>query len=293
MTPSTLWLESMKNGVVNGALIALLAISFSWVYRTTRVFYIALAVQVLLGAYTAVYISQVVQSYFFSVFVGICTSALMSIPIMRLHTILQRREASNSLRLIASIGLYFIAVGICALCFGPDIKRGVISSGLSFQMGSFFLSTMDIRYLASILIVAFILTLVLKTSAGKGITAVGSNRRLYAVLGYNEQHVLMLVHFIAGAIAGLCGAFEGLRNGVEPYGYLPLVISASVAALLGGSSILLGPIVFGLLLGCLKSAAIQVFSDAWIDTTIFGMLLLAICFWPRLVLAPALEEERP
>ena len=288
-----LWLETGKNGLVNGALIALLAVSFSWVYRTTRVFHVALGAQILIGGYTAVYVSHAVNSFMLSTFAGICASIMLSLVMMQAHTNLQRRDTSNSLRLIASIGLYFMVTGLVAICFGPDIKRGTVSHGSSLQLGSLLISATDLRYLTALLTVGGVLMLFVKSPVGSGIAAVGSNRRLYAVLGHDERTVNIFVHVATGAIAGLCGSCEGLRNGIEPYGYLPLAMTAAVAALLGGRSMLLGPIVAGLVLGCLKSVTTQVFSDAWVDSMIFGILLVAVCFWPRLVLAPAVEEERP
>ncbi len=293
MNMNWLWLETAKNGLVNGALIALLAIAFSWIYRTTRVFHVALGAQILAGAYTAVFISRSVRSFTLAIIAGVCASIAVSLLLIRAYTNLQRREASNSLRLIASIGLYFLAAGICAMLFGPDIKRGFVSIGSSLQVGPLLISPTDLRYTTAIITVGIVLLLLVRTPAGIGIAAVGSNRRLYAVLGHAEGQVLTIVHITAGAIAGLCGAFEGLRNGVEPYGYLPITISAAVAALLGGRSLLLGPIIAGLALGCLKSIVTQTISDAWVDTAIFSILLIVVCFWPRLVLAPAAEEERP
>jgi branched-chain amino acid transport system permease protein len=257
------------------------------------VFHVAIGAQILAGAYAAVYVSRAVNSFTLSTFAGICTSIVLSVAIMQVHASLQHRETSNSLRLIASLGMYFMAAGIAAICFGPDIKRGVVSLGSSLQVGSFLVSATDLRYVAALLVVSVVLLSLVKSPAGNGIAAVGSNRRLYAALGHNERRINTIVHMVTGAIAGLCGAFEGLRNGVEPYGYLPLVMSAAVAALLGGRSILLGPIVAGLVLGCLKSFTTQVLSDAWVDTMVFGILVVAVCFCPRIVLAPAAEEKRP
>lgn len=290
---SYIWLETGKNGIVNGVLIALLAVSFSWVYRTTRVFHVAIGAQILAGGYAAVFVSHTVNSFAVAALAGVLSSVVMSLLFMQAHVHLQNRDASNSLRLIASIGLYFMTVGIAAICFGPDIKRGALSLGPPLQIGPLLFSTTDLRYLTALIAVGAVFIALLRTPLGCGIAAVGSNRRLYAALGHDEKWVNALVHVATGAIAGLCGGFEALRNGVEPYGYLPLAMSAAVAALLGGRSLLLGPIVAGLFLGCLKSVTTQVLSDAWIDTVIFGILMVAVCFWPRLVLAPATEEERP
>ena len=43
-----LYLELLKNALVQGSMFALLAVAFNCVYRTTRVFHVAIAVPLLL-----------------------------------------------------------------------------------------------------------------------------------------------------------------------------------------------------------------------------------------------------
>jgi branched-chain amino acid transport system permease protein len=288
-----IWIEAAKNGIVNGALLALLAVSFSWVYRTTRVFHIAIATQVLAGGYAAVLVSRQTPSFTLALLAAVVSAEIVSMMLLMLHTQLQRRDASNSLRLIASVGSYFFAAGLASLWFGNDIKRGSLHTIASWQWGHVIVTSTDICYVGVLLFTLVFLAAVLRLPVGKGIAAVRSNRRLYAALGHDERQVNLLVHIVSGAVVGLCGGFEALRNGVEPYGYLPMAVSAAVAALLGGHSMLLGPVLAGLLMGVLKSSATLLFSDAWADTSIYGVLFIMVCVWPRLILAPATEEERP
>jgi|GEM_PF-1695312 len=287
------WIEIAKNGIVNGALVALLAVSFSWVYRTTRVFHIALAVQILAGGYAAVFVSRKVTFFPLILLAAIVSAGVISMILMALHTQLQRRDTSNSLRLIASVGAYFLAAGLASLCFGNDIKRSTLNMGTSWQFGDIIVTSTDVRYVCLLITTIVLLLVILRLPVGRGIAALGSNRKLFAVLGHDDRTVSLLVHLVSGALAGLCGGFEALRNGIEPYGYLPLAISGAVAALMGGRSLIVGPVIVGLLIGVLKSFTTQIIGDAWVDASIYGILLIMVCGWPRLVLAPAIEEERP
>lgn len=292
-----MWLivEMVKNGLVQGVFISLLAVSFAWVYQTTRVFHVAIAVPLLAGAYAAIYAYRVAAvGIISSIALGIFSGVASTFAISLVYAYLQRREASNSLRLIASLGIYFAVAGTFALVIGPDIKTSGISAHSSWQIGHMVLTEPDVRYMASGLLIFAGLGLLLRQSdLGRGIAAASSNRQLYLALGKNEGLMLALVYVASGAIAGLCGAYEGLRNGADPYGFLPAAITAAVAALIGGRSLLLGPVTAGIALGMLRAFTTQVISDRWVDTVIYGLLFALLCFGPAHLLCPAIEEERP
>lgn len=288
-------LETIKNGLVQGVLISLLAVSFKWVYQTTRVFHVAIAVPLLTGAYTAIYAYRAVSiGAISSIVLGVFSGILSTLAISLIYAYLQRREASNSLRLITSLGIYFVVAGIFALVIGSDIKFSGIASHSSWQIGQMVLTEPDVRYiLTSLLIFVGLGLLLRKSDIGRGIAAASSNRRLFLALGKNESLMLGLVYIISGAIAGLCGAYEGLRNGADPYGFLPIAITAAVAALLGGRSLLRGPIMAGIVLGMLRAFTTQLISGRWVDTVVYGLLFVLLCFGPAHLLGPAAEEERP
>ena len=288
-------IEVLKNGIVQGLYIGVLAVSFLWVYQTTRIFHIAIAVPLMAGAYTAIYSYRFMgQNQFFAVFLGACTGIIITYLIAPLYRCLQVREASNSLRLVTSLGIYFVSAGLFALLLGPDIKFSGVSSHESWKLGSIVLTEPDIRYITTSIVFLVGLGFLLRWSKiGREIAALARNRQLYLALGNNELIILLIIYSISGGMAGVYGAYEGLRNGADPYGFLPITIMAAVAALLGRKTLLLGPIAAGLILGILRALTTQVISDRWTDTIVYGLLLILLCTMPSQLLGPAYEEERP
>lgn len=288
-------IETLKNGFVYGCLIGILAISFSFVYRTTRVFFVSLALCVLTGAYCSIYVYNHLGCHqYIACVYGLIGGSLCGVSQMFLNRHLMNRDVSNSLRLVASLGLYFAIVGLLSLFAGTGIQPPSHFRGFSLGFYEVIITETDIRYVVSAIVISFLLhILVIHSDVGKSIIAIASNRRLFLVLGKNELLILTLVHLISGSLAGLFGAYEGLRNGVDPFGVLPITMAAAVASLLGGHSILAGPLIAGLLIGVIRAATTQVFSDKWLDTIIYGLLFVVAVFGPAKLFSPSMEEERP
>jgi len=293
---SWLWLEVLKSGLAQGSFIALVAMAFAWVYRPTRVFHVAVAVPFLLGGYTAVHLHSraglsLAPCCMGAVAVGIVASVAVYTAVYRR---LQSREASNSLRLIASLGVYFLCCGTASLLFGTEIENPAVGAAWSVDMSGVIITSTDCRYAGTTVLAAAGLSVLLRsTRMGRGVPALASNPMLFESLGHSGLSVALLAATVSGALAGLAGGYEALRNGIDPYAGLPVAIAAAVAAILGGRSLLWGPIVASLALGVAKSTTTQIASDRWADSVVYGLLLLIAVVRPARLFAPALGEERP
>jgi branched-chain amino acid transport system permease protein len=291
-----LWLEAAKNGLFQGSIIALMAIAFAWVYRTTRTFHVAVGVSFLAGGYTAFYVRELLAAPIVVCWITGATSGVILNGLVHLlvYRQLQLREASNSLRLIASLGVYFLFSGLAALLFGNDIKNAEIISGWSGKLGGVIITASDCQYIGAAVILGCVLALSLRFWAlGRGLRGVASNPKLYMALGRNDARVTLLATGASGFLAGLCGSFEALRNGIEPYSGLPVAISAAVATILGGRSLFFGPVAAAVFLGLARSATTHLASDRWADFLVYGLLLVIITLGPKSLIGPAVEEERP
>ncbi len=290
-----LWLETLKNGLVQGSLLAIMALAFAWVYHSTRFFHLAIGVPFLGGAYAAIFLasSAVIPSALVS-FAAACGAGLSLLIYGLVYQPVARRNASNSLRLVASLGVYFFCSGLAAIAFGLDIKYAPTVIYDSLELGRVIVTATDIKYVATATIVIVVCACVHpRSSLGSRVLALSGNSSLFEAFGHNPSPIILAAFTLSGALAGLCGAYEGLRNGIDPNSGLAIAISASVACIVGGRSLLWGPMLGALMLGIIQAATTQIFSDRWSDSVPYACLLLLILAGPRGLLGPAHPHERP
>ena len=113
---------SLVNGLFYGALVALLATSFSWAYSTTRVFHIAQGAAYLCGGYAAALVGA---TYRWPLSGGVAAAVAASVVFTLIldrtvYRALDRREASDALRLVASLSVLIACSGVAALAFSPS-----------------------------------------------------------------------------------------------------------------------------------------------------------------------------
>lgn len=289
-----LWLETLKNGIVQGSLIALVALAFSQIYRVTRAFHIAVGVTFLVGGYAAFYSESLLGlpmplACLAGILGGILTELVIALLVYR-H--LMARESSMSLRLIASLGIYYCCSAAIALVFGLDIKITTTDAAWSTRIAGMILTSSDLIYVAT---AAFAIVALLyvghKSRVGRSLQAIASNRQLYLALGHNEVYLLAFAAIIAGCLAGLSGAYGALRNGIHPSSGLAFAILAAVATIIGRKWSIVGPLIGALILGIARSATTQLLSDRWADTATYGLLIILVLSFRRSMAAETMATR--
>ena len=152
--------QFLINGFITGILYSLLAIGFALVYNTTKLFHIVAA---------AIYVFAAYMFYLFSVTIGmpvlmaaiiaiILTMGLNLLTDVSVYRPLKKRNASNNVAFVASIGMMTVIVNLIALCFGNETK--VIDNTIhrSFTFGSVIITTPQIWQLVvgGLVIAAFL-----------------------------------------------------------------------------------------------------------------------------------------
>ncbi|HEY0073121.1 MAG TPA: hypothetical protein VGB77_03395, partial [Abditibacteriaceae bacterium] len=168
-------LQLIANGLINGCLCSLMAVSFALIYNTTRIFHVA---------HGAVYTSAAYLCYFFSVQRGWSLPASITVTLILIALIgllmeklmyapLERKKASLLVSLISSLGLYIVLVNLVALRWGNETQ--VLRPGVetTYNWGEVILTRVQLAQVVSALVVIPLVLLLLKCSQlGKMIRAV-------------------------------------------------------------------------------------------------------------------------
>lgn len=274
-----LLVEILKNGVFQGSLIVLLAIAFSLVYSSTRVFHIALGAGYLWSGYTAAFLGTANgQPLWVGVLGAIVASIVFGILLDRLlYARFDRAEASGSVRLLGSLSVLIISSGLIAWFWGNQLRLVPWFADSSKEIFGILLSSSDVRYALSALLCAVTIgALVDHSSWGLRIRASANNRVLTEVLGHSTVPPRLMAIILASMLVGLAAAYQTYRTGIDPSSAWPVTIAAIVASILGNRSIVWGPALAAIGIGILRSVTTFLFSDMWSDSVVYGLLLVVL-----------------
>jgi branched-chain amino acid transport system permease protein len=276
-------LEFLANGLVNGSLIALVALGFSLVYNTTRIFHIAYAGIYIWAGYLLYYL---VQELSWPIPLGIALSitgaALLSYLCQALvYDPLTRRGRSHNALMISSVGMLIFLVSLSELAFG-NAARFMELPWQNNGAGSWYISGLRLSILASSLLIIILFFSYLKFSGiGLRIRALRDDERLSRVFGVRTKRLKILIFLLSGAIAAAASCMSALDLGINPHLGIPIFINAFVALVIGGLGRFDGPVIGGIILGLLQAMTEYFFDSRWVMMVTFIMLVLFLLVRPQ------------
>jgi|TARA_B110001469_G_scaffold107396_1_gene107601 ribose transport system permease protein len=145
---------------------------------------------------------------------------------------------------------------------------------------------------ASILVLSLFVLVALfmrYTKYGREVYAIGGARKEAVASGVSLKRPMMIVFAISGLCAGIGGAIIGLRSGTaQPLGLQYLLLAATVAAFIGGVSILggkggvIGAFVGTLTVNFLNTGLVFNVTPAYIAQMYMGGLLLVVILFQNM-----------
>ena len=132
-----------------------------------------------------------------------------------------------------------------------------------------------------------------RTRYGRGVRAVAQNPDTAALMGVNQDRVIMLIFVLGGIMAGAAALLWNLRFGFTKFdiGFV-LGLKAFTAAVLGGIGNLRGALLGGLLLGVVETYAATLYTSSWEDVAAFVVLVVVLMFRPTGLLGESLGRAR-
>ena len=131
-----------------------------------------------------------------------------------------------------------------------------------------------------ILAMAFVMH---RTTFGRDVFAVGSNRATSFLLGRSTVRTIVLVYVVSGLMAGLSSIITvGRLNSAQPWAGLNMEFDAITAVILGGTSLfggrgtLLGTVLGVILMGVIVNGLILTGTNPFLQTFIRGALLVGV-----------------
>jgi branched-chain amino acid transport system permease protein len=279
-------MQPVANGLIVGATIAVLALAFQLVYLPTRVFHVAIA-----GVYTIVPLVawQCFQHgwpWYVAIMAGALVGVAFSVAIDLVnHAPLARRRAGYVAHLISSLGIYIITVQVIVLIWGNEPKALWELHGI-VRLGGVILSMPQAigGGVCAVALAVFFVWLQY-TSVGLTFRALADNPKEVALRAYNVNALRLMAFGISGLLVAVTALLDAQAYGFQPYSGLDAFIVAVTAAIIGGRTSLLGPMIAGFIIGLLRAEIVWTISAQWQDAITFVLLMVFLVFRPQGIVA--------
>lgn len=281
--------ELAVQGIINGALYAMVAIGLAMVFGLLRILHIAHAGLFAIGGYVGVVVTNASGSFALAVVVAMLAVGVCGVLVYRFcyEPILGKPPY---VALIASVGLFLAMEEGLRLVFGDY--------GLTFSkppLAGSFQMIATIKYAEAAVVVTAValftaLALFAKhTRAGIAWRATVSEPAMASSFGVDLRRVRYLNFFIGSAFAAAAGTMVAtLNNVVEPHmGAVPSYKALAIIVI-GGFGNLQGTLVAALLLGIVEAFG-AVFLSTWLDrdSVAFAAMLTVLMLRPQGIFAAA------
>jgi branched-chain amino acid transport system permease protein len=276
-------LQLLINGMITGCALGVVAISFALVYATTKIFHVAHAGVYTLAGYAAwAMVSHGVPALL-ALLAAIVVCAVAGALIQsQLYDRLANRRATHLVVLIASLGLLAIMQNIIAMVFSPDILQFPIPwSTRMVSLGGIRLTSTQVLTLACcIAAYAGTVWFAYFTSLGKRIRAVAANPFLAEITRLQPRSVYVYVVAIASAIVALPGVLVPLDLGLQPYGGITPLLTATIAMIAGGVGSISGAFLLSIVIAELQNRSLLVMPGEWSIGITFFIFVIFMLFRP-------------
>ncbi len=279
-----MFIQQLVNGVTQGSLFALLAISFGIVYGTLRLLNFATGSMYMIGAYFGwLMVTRLQANLFLALFAGAAAGFVVGYVLER-FAFRALRGVARIASLICTIGFAMFFNELMAVVFGSErrampsfyAETAVVVQGVSIS----WLQIILVLVAATVLILLQLL--IYKTRLGLAIRAVSLDYKTASLMGIPTDRVISLTFSLAGAVAGISGVLAAsYYNALFPFMGNMAGLKSFSAAVFGGLTSIPGAILGGYLLGIIENFAVMIISSGYRDIIGFSILVIFLLIRPQ------------
>ncbi|MFO1029268.1 MAG: branched-chain amino acid ABC transporter permease [Acetobacteraceae bacterium] len=277
-------LQLLCNGIVTGCALGVVAISFSFVYTTTKIFHVAHAGVYTLGGYIAWWLVKRGVPFVGAVALAVVVCVAMGALIQsQLYAQLERRRATHLVVLIASLGTLAVMQNVIAAVFTPNILRFDLpwASQVVHLGGNVRLTWAQmLTVVVSLAAFAGLLWFAHRTLLGKRIRAVASNPFLAEITRLEPRTAHLYVMMVASAVVCLPGVMVPLDFGLQPYNGVTPLLTATIAMIAGGVGSITGAFVMAVVIAELQNLSLLFIPGEWSIGITFFIFVIFMLFRP-------------
>jgi branched-chain amino acid transport system permease protein len=274
-----------------------MAIGLAMVYGILRLINFAHGDLIMVGSYTALFLTIAGAPFWMAALVGIAASGLAGL-IMERVAYRPIRGAPDVSMLLTSFAVTIFLENLAILLFNPTSRPfpapDFLNSAVNF--GALRVNSVDIIAIVVTGILLVLLTFfITRTDTGTSMRAVSQDLLASRLMGININRVFVTAFGIGSLLAGVVGILWSARVGkIDPLmGFNP-VLKAFVASVIGGLGSLPGAVLGGYILGFLEIILQGVLPPSltpFRDAFVFAILIILLLFRPNGLLGSTEKEK--
>ncbi|MBN9051773.1 MAG: branched-chain amino acid ABC transporter permease [Rhizobiales bacterium] len=284
-------ISQMFNGLVLGALLALISSGLTIIYGTLGVLNLAHGAMFMLGGYAGYVAYTYTESFVVAVAAG---SLFVMVAGVIMERVIVRHFYSrpDSDQLLVTFGISICFVELVRFCFGslsltvppPKLFAGITSLGFMFY------PTYRLAVVGIIAVALLVLFIVLyKTRLGMIVRAGIEDSVMVSSLGIDVYKVFMVVFGIGAMAAGFAGIVNAPVVSLTPDMGEAILVQTFVVVVIGGVGSFPGAIIGGLIAGEIISITSMI-NPGYAYVMLFAAMTLVLVLRPRGLLGSASRE---
>lgn len=279
-----LLLQLLVNGLINGSHYALLGVGFGLIFATTQIVHFAYGPVYALAAYICWYAATALGfPLWLAGVAAVLTAVLAGIGSYTfIYRPFQRRQSSDLVILIASLGLLIVIENLIGIVFGAGNRVVDDVQSSVFLVGPVVFTSWHLWQVGSLLVIGLALTAFLRfTRFGKAVLGMTDNAEMARIVGIDTHRVALLVFAVGSMISAVPAVLILLKDSASPHMGFHAVFMGFVAVVIGGIGSTRGAILGGLLLGAVEGIGLWRIPTEWQSSIAFVVLFMVILLRPQ------------
>lgn len=270
-------LQLVVDGLLAGAIFALVAYGMALVWGVMNIINIAQGELVMLGGYVVIYLAGKGCPPLLAVPAAAAVMFVVGLGLYRL-VIFRIVERDLFISVLATFGLSIVIQQLANEAFGANVRT--VDAGLGSALlagGLVAVSRVKLIAFAAALVLGGILTVFLrKCRLGQAIRATAQNARAARVLGIDTDRIYAATFALNAAICGAAGGLVAMTWIVHPYLGLPYTVRAFMIVVVAGLGSMLPVLLAGGGLGIAENYAGFVLGTEYQTAFLYALLVVIL-----------------
>lgn len=280
-----IFLQLLINGIIAGAIYALVASGFSMIYSTNKFIHFAHGGVLTLSAYFLYWLfSRIGLNLYLAIVCTISFSAILGYLLNKVvYKPFRTKKASATILLISSITLLILLESATLLFFGADVKTiDFITTSRGINVAGASITPLELVIVCtSVILFVALYYIMKKTKIGLAMRAVADNKEVAEILGISSENVYRWSFVLGSSIAGIAAVLISLEQNIEPTMGTGLVVKGLTGAVIGGIGSVPGAILGSFFLGLVENFGIWFLPSGYKDAIAFVLLFVFLLFKPQ------------